>query len=87
MNLQELNAFKMCRQCGKTNITTQIMKNKLKSMHQINGKFAPIELEDVVMLRCSRRSCGQIHFGREVNSICPDCKIGTLEVENDGNNN
>ena len=69
------------RQFGKTAFQTEIMKKKLADMQQINGKFSPTKLEDIVKLECNNPRCAQVHFGREIDSICPDCKRGTLETK------
>jgi len=56
------------------------MKNKLKNLHQLNGKITETKLDNVVMLRCDNIYCGQVQFGRQPSSLCPDCKIGNLQV-------
>lgn len=67
------------RQSGKTAIKTELMKNKLKNMQQLNGRVET-KLDNVVMLRCDAARCGQVHFAREPGSLCPDCQKGNLEV-------
>lgn len=56
-----------------------LMKNKLKNMQQLNGRVET-RLDNVVMLRCDALSCGQVQFGREPGSLCPDCQKGNLEI-------